>query len=214
MKIVASTSCGPGDSGITKCEPDLIELRLDLMSGDRLAIASQWKNETDTPLVMTLRSRREGGLFPGTGEDWWKIIKPLLPFASYVDIEREFSSYAPEVREQGCTVVGSYHTMTMLSASGLGEIRNTLRMYGDIPKIVVSPGNYDQVLEFLAFTYHAEKPVITSIMGEQFRHVRAVLPLFGSSWIFGHAGTPTSAGQYSVGELRSLFAILEGKSGH
>jgi 3-dehydroquinate dehydratase-1 len=208
VKIVASTNHGPAESGITGSQPDLIELRLDLMSGDRLTVAARWREVTDIPLVITLRSRAEGGRFSGTAGDWWEIVNPFLPFASYVDIEQEFSSFSYEVKRQGCTVVGSFHTMSMPSSSGLWDLEKALRTYGDIPKIVVSPKNYDQVLDLLAFTSHAEKPVITSIMGERFRHIRAVLPLFGSSWVFGHAGTPTSVGQYSVEELKSLFAIL------
>jgi 3-dehydroquinate dehydratase I len=210
VKIVASTDRGPAESGITGSQPDLIELRLDLMPGDRRAIAARWHEATDIPLVITLRSRAEGGQFSGTAGEWWEIVNPLVPFASFVDIEQEFSPFAPEVKKQGCTVVGSFHTMSMPSPSGLEDLGRALRTYGDIPKIVVSPGNYDQVLELLAFTSHTEKPVITSIMGERFRHIRAVLPLFGSSWVFGHAGAPTSVGQYSVDELKSLFAILKG----
>jgi 3-dehydroquinate dehydratase I len=209
VKIVASMNSGPAESAITGSQPDLIEIRLDLMPGDRKAIAARWHEVTDIPLVITLRSRAEGGQFIGTAGDWWEMVNPLLPFASYVDIEQQFSSFAPEVKKQGCTVVGSFHTMSMPSLSGLEDLGRALRTYGDIPKIVASPGNYDQVLDLLAFTSHAEKPVITSIMGERFRHIRAVLPLFGSSWVFGHAGTPTSAGQYSVDELKSLFSILK-----
>jgi 3-dehydroquinate dehydratase I len=209
VKIVASTSGGPRDSEIIKYGPDLIELRVDLMTGESRAIAARWQNETDIPLVITLRSSAEGGKFSGTSLEWWETISPLLPFASYVDIEREFSSFAPNVKKQGPIVVGSYHANLMPSLSGLREIERILRSYGDIPKIVVSPGTCEQVLDLLAFTCNAEKPVITSIMGEQFRHIRAVLPLFGSSWAFGYAGSPTSPGQYSVEELKSLFAILK-----
>ena len=209
VKIVASTNGGPSEVEINGCRPDLIELRVDLMAGDCGAIAARWHDENDIPLVITLRSCDEGGQFSGTAGEWWEIINPLLPFASYVDIEQGFSSFAAEVKKQGCIVVGSFHTISMPSSSGLREIEKTLRTFGDIPKIVVSPGTCDQVLDLLAFTCHAEKPVITSIMGEQFRHIRAVLPLFGSSWTFGYAGTPTSAGQYSVEELKSLFAILK-----
>jgi 3-dehydroquinate dehydratase I len=210
VKIVASINRGPGESGITGLQPDLIELRLDLISGDRMTTTARWHEVTNIPLVITLRSSAEGGQFSGTARDWWEIVNPLLPFASYVDIEQQFSSFAPEVKKQGCMVVGSFHTMSMPSLSGLEDLGKVLRTYGDLPKIVVSPEDYDQVLDLLAFTSHAEKPVITSIMGERFRHIRAVLPLFGSSWVFGHAGSATSAGQYSVEELKSLFAILKG----
>ncbi|HTY14347.1 MAG TPA: type I 3-dehydroquinate dehydratase [Methanoregulaceae archaeon] len=209
VNIVASTCGDPSEIDLRRDHPDLIELRIDLMNGDSRAIAERWHNEIDIPLVITLRSSAEGGLFSGTAREWWEITSPLLPFASYVDIEQEFSSFAVKVKKQGPIVVGSYHTTSMPSPNGLREIEKTLRSYGDIPKIVVSPGTCEQVLDLLAFTCSAETPVITSIMGEKFRHIRAVLPLFGSSWAFGYAGSPTSPGQYSVEELKSLFTILK-----
>lgn len=208
VKIVASTYGDPSEIDIGRCCPDLIELRVDLMAGDSRAIVARWRKNTDIPLVITLRSNAEGGQFSGTPEEWWEIICPLIRFASYVDVEQEFSSFAAGITKQGCKVVGSYHTSTMPSPAGLKEIEKILRSYSDIPKIVVAPKTAEQVLELLAFTNSAEKPVITSIMGERFRHIRAVLPLFGSSWTFGYAGEPTSAGQFSVEELRSLFTIL------
>ena len=208
VNIVASTGSDPSAIDLSRELPDLIELRVDLMKGDYRTVAAHWHEKTGIPLVITLRSSAEGGKFSGTAEQWWEIISPLLPFASYVDIEQRFSSFAAEVKKQGCIVVGSYHANSMPSLSGLREIEKNLRRYSDIPKIVVAPGTCDQALDLLAFTCNAEQPVITSIMGERFRHIRAVLPLFGSSWTFGHMGEQTSPGQYSVQELKTLFSIL------
>jgi 3-dehydroquinate dehydratase-1 len=66
---------------------------------------------------------------------------------------------------------------------------------------------------FLSFTLHAEKPVITSIMGDQYRHMRPILPLFGSEWIFGHAGEATAAGQYHIRDLREIYSRLLPETG-
>ena len=141
VKIVASTNGGPSELGITGCSPDLIELRLDLMSGDWRAMAARWREETDIPLVITLRSRAEGGRFSGHAGDWWEIVNPLLPFASYVDIEQGFSSFAPEVKKQGCTVVGSFHTMSMPSSSGLRDTRKGTPNLRGHPKNSCIAGN-------------------------------------------------------------------------
>ena len=47
-------------------------------------------------------------------------------------------------------------------------------------------------------------------MGVQFRHARALLPLFGSEFVYCHTGTPTAAGQYSVEEFVQLKRLLLG----
>jgi 3-dehydroquinate dehydratase-1 len=83
-----------------------------------------------------------------------------------------------------------------------------LRAYGDIPKIVVTPENDADVIELLTFTEAAAKPVCTGVMGSEFRHARAMLPLFGSEFVYCHTGSPTAAGQYSVEEFVQLRTLL------
>ncbi|OQC67187.1 MAG: 3-dehydroquinate dehydratase [Euryarchaeota archaeon ADurb.Bin009] len=46
-------------------------------------------------------------------------------------------------------------------------------------------------------------------MGAGFRYARAVLPLFGSEFVFCHAGTPTAEGQYHIREMRQLADLLK-----
>jgi 3-dehydroquinate dehydratase I len=208
MKIVASTNTGPQGKKFPGSSPDLIELRLDLCEGDGTNLAKTWTDYTDIPLILTLRSGEEGGLFPGAPDEWEKRIRPVLPFASYIDIEQRFSHFAPSIKDQGLIIVGSYHTPTMPSVRELKTVEQNLRAYCDIPKLVVTPKHYDDVLGFLSFTLHAEKPIITSIMGVDFRHIRLVLPFFGSEWIFGYMGKPTSSGQYHIDDLKTVFNIM------
>jgi 3-dehydroquinate dehydratase-1 len=201
VKIVASTCVGPGEADLSSGTPELIELRIDRVEGDRIKIVKAWSEFQGIPLIITLRSKQEGGLFTGTASEWFREIEPLLPFASYVDIEQRYSSFAPAIKNTGPKIVASYHASHMPSQSELVLINKNLRKYGDIPKIVVGPVSHDDVLILLSFTLHAEKPIITSIMGDNFRNIRPILPIFGSEWIFGHMGDPTSAGQYHINEL-------------
>ena len=85
-----------------------------------------------------------------------------------------------------------------------------LRAYGQIPKIVVTPQTDADLIELLTFTQAAHKPIVTGVMGAQFRHARALLPLFGSEFVYCHTGTPTAAGQYSVEEFVQLKKLLFG----
>jgi len=208
MKIVVSTCERPGVTDLLRYNPDLIEVRLDLLNGDPSGIVQEWYTKTEIPLVLTLRSEQEGGTFSGNADSWFETINPLLPYASYIDIEQRFSSHARYIREQGVNIVASYHMKRMPSIEELAAIDDTLRNYGDIPKIVVTPSDEHDIIMFLSFTLHAEKPVITSIMGEEYRHMRPILPLFGSEWIFAHAGNATAAGQYHIRDLREIYARL------
>lgn len=208
MKIVISTYERAGRTELLQYNPDLIEVRLDLLREDVAEIVQEWYAKTEIPLILTLRSEKEGGTFSGDSDSWFETIKPLLPYASFVDVEQRFSSHARYIREQGVGIVASYHMERMPSIQELAMIDDKLREYGDIPKIVVTPSDEHDIIMLLSFTLHAEKPVVTSIMGEQYRHMRPVLPLFGSDWIFGHAGEATAAGQYHVNDLREIYVRL------
>jgi|WetSurMetagenome_2_1015567.scaffolds.fasta_scaffold38930_2 3-dehydroquinate dehydratase I len=208
MKIVVSTSKRPDSTDLLQYNPDLIEIRLDLLQEELPQIVQEWYAKTEIPLILTIRSGEEGGAFSGNPETWFETIEPLLSYATYIDIERRFSTYAQFIREQGISIVASYHMKRMPSIQELATIDDSLREYGDIPKIVVTPADEHDLIILLSFTLHAEKPVITSIMGDQYRHMRPILPLFGSGWIFGHAGEATAAGQYHIRDLREIYDRL------
>jgi 3-dehydroquinate dehydratase-1 len=186
---------------------DLVELRLDRFSGRLTAETTVILEENPLPLILTVRSRQEGGGFQGSPDDWREIAGPFLPYASCVDLEQQFAGLAPEMKLLEKTVIASFHHDGMLSSEALEAAASALRPYG-IPKIVVKPGTLDDVITFCSFTSHTKKPVITSIMGGGFRFARILLPLFGSSLIFCYAGIPAAEGQFTVPEARQILARL------
>jgi 3-dehydroquinate dehydratase-1 len=186
---------------------DLVELRLDRFPGGLTAKTAAILEENLLPLILTVRSRKEGGGFDGSVDAWSEVAKPFLPYADFVDLEQQFAGFAPEVKQLNKTVIASFHHDGMLSGGALEAAGSRLRQYG-IPKIVVKPGTLDDVLAFCSFTSHTRKPVITSIMGGDFRFARILLPLFGSSMIFCYAGIPAAEGQFTVPEARQILAPL------
>ena len=96
----------------------------------------------------------------------------------------------------------------MLPLPVLFGLEQELRAYGDIPKIIVTPENEDDLIDLIAFTRAAKKPICTGVMGARFRYARAILPLFGSELVYCHTGDPTAAGQYSVKEYVALARLL------
>ena len=208
MKIVAALT-DPAHAGkAKKLGADIIELRIDLYDGDLLKIVKKAKAACGLPVILTLRSAQEGGQFFGTPEEWMAKLAPLLPYADYVDVERQFANNVPAIREAGKKIIASHHSGQMVPLYILFVMERELRVYGDIPKIVVTPQGDEDVLELLAFTQAAHKPICTGVMGGEFRHARAMLPLFGSEFVYCHMGEPTAAGQYSVQEFVELRRIL------
>ncbi|MDN7023439.1 type I 3-dehydroquinate dehydratase [Methanoculleus sp. FWC-SCC1] len=208
MKIVASIQEPDMLDMAVSAKANFIELRLDMMEGDLAGTVELIRARTVLPLIATLRSRDEGGRFEGTSDDWFAIIEPLVRHVDLVDIETRYREHAPKIMSHGVQIIASLHRPDMPTRFELEQIALELRLFGDIPKIAVGLRSQAELLDLLAYTSEAPKPICVSIVGEQFRCARALLPLFGSELAYCHVGTPTARGQYHVEELKQLLEML------
>jgi 3-dehydroquinate dehydratase-1 len=208
MKLAASVSDLAFIKEALQYGADLIEIRLDLIRDTSHEELVSSLSGIDMPVLLTLRSEREGGRFRGNADEWWEIMEPFIPDAEMVDLEQSFIEHAPRLREMGKTVIASFHSNLMPGPGELEAVGNALRTYGHIPKIVPKPRDNDDLISLISFTQHSPKPVITSVMGEDFRFARILLAFFGSEIIFSYVGAPASPGQYHLKEARSLLEKL------
>lgn len=210
MKIVASITDASQAAVARDAGADLIECRLDLMAGDAVQQMRAVRESVSLPVIATFRSAMEGGRYFGNAIEWFSRIEPVLPFAEYVDIEQRYSGHAPKVRESGRMIIASHHEGAMIPLPDLFLLERELRVFGDIPKIIVTPQDEDDLIDLISFTKAANKPIATGVMRGTYRWARAVLPLLGSELVYCHAGVSTAEGQYSVAEFVSLMKILKG----
>jgi 3-dehydroquinate dehydratase-1 len=208
MKIVVSLTSPDEIQKAVTLGADLVELRLDLMDEDLSAVMAGCSGECAVPLIATLRSMDEGGTFTGDPDRWFSIVQPFLDLVDYVDVERRFRKFSPLIRYQHTQVIASAHINYMPPPDDLKAIERDLRNFGDIPKIAVTPSSRRDLLDLLSFTLDAEKPVITSVQGAEFRYARTFLPFFGSEMVYCHIGAPTAEGQYDIRELQHLEELL------
>ena len=184
---------------------DFIELRIDLFHAEPETVCQR----DDVPFIVTLRSVAEGGLFSGSPADWWRIIEQWCPYASYIDIEQQFSEYAREVRTRGPGIIASLHLPDTPDVETLFACEKALRAYGDIPKIIATPHSKEDLLRLLSVTNATEYPVCTGTMGPELRFGRILAGLFGSEMIYCHYGRPTAEGQYHIKDMQEILRLLE-----
>ncbi len=208
MKLVASIHDPDTLDLAVSAGANFIELRLDLIEGDLADTVELIRARTIIPIIATLRSREEGGRFTGDADAWFEIVEPLIRHVDIVDVEARYREHAPTIMTHGVQIIASHHRPEMPNRAELDALASDLRAFGDIPKIAVSPQSQADVLALLAFTCEAPKPICVSIVGEEYRYTRALLPLFGSEFAYCHAGTPTAKGQYHVEELKQLLEML------
>ena len=212
MNIVAALTDASYAGAARDKGADMIEFRLDLMHGDILSQIAAAKKETNLPIIATLRSAEEGGNYFGNADEWFKKIEPVLPLVDYIDVEQRFAMHAAAIKSAGKKIIASHHCGQMMPFHVLFVLERELRAYGDIPKIIMTPANADDLIELLAFTHAAKKPICTGVMGSEFRYARAMLPFFGSELVYCHVGTATAAGQYSVEEFVDLMKRMKSQA--
>ncbi|HDQ08385.1 MAG TPA: type I 3-dehydroquinate dehydratase [Methanoculleus sp.] len=207
MKTVVALTSKEDISEAASCGADLIELRIDLFDISPEDIAAV--KTPLPPLIVTLRSREEGGRFDGTPEEWLAAMSHWCGTAAWIDVERKFSNYSRNLTKLGsCGIISSAHLPDTPGPEGLAALEAELRDYGDVPKIIVTPHSHHDVLCLLAFTLDAPKPVCTGAMGDGFRYARAVAPLVGSEFVYCHFGTPTAPGQYHIDTMKNILEEL------
>lgn len=208
-RLIISVSSAGDFINAKKYGPDLIEIRIDLLEDDGKNLLEECRKQKTIPLIGTIRSRREGGGFEGPGEKWYEKIKPWIPVCDYIDLEIPLSGFSSDLRDSGKKIISSVHLGYMPDEEELFSIEKDLEKMGDIPKIIVTPEDRDDVLRLCRFTLGCSKPAITGVMGADYRWARALCCLFGSYAVFCHAGSPASEGQYHIDEMREILSLLD-----
>ena len=190
-------------------QPDLIEIRTDLIEGTSLC-PEHLPGQDNIPIIVTCRSRTEGGRFTGTPAEWFERVEPWLSHARAIDLERNQKDFCSTMKAQGLDIIASCHCPRMLTRDEFSHLEGELRSMGTLPKIVVTPSSVKDVLILIDLTESAPKPICTGIQGKRFRFGRLLLPLAGSELVYCHTGTPVAEGQYHIADFRTLFALLQG----
>jgi len=200
-------------------EADLIEVRADglgectpeavhhLLAGLKKAASAR--------IILTVRSRAEGGRFNGSEEERKKIILGNIHLADMVDIELR-SAMRDEVvqkaRANNLKVIISYHDFD--KTPGFEEmeriIEEEVSAGADYAKVAFMANTLHDVLTLLQVTEQMAKKtsVIAISMGETGMISRIAAPVFGSSVAYVKAGRKTAPGQLSLGDTRKVLSLL------
>ncbi|MCC4770534.1 type I 3-dehydroquinate dehydratase [Methanosarcina sp. DH2] len=212
---------------------DILEVRLDLLGVKDLERAAETvreiKSETGLPVIVTNRSRKEGGKWEGKERERTGLLTGLLSFKDgpdkngpdAVDIElfadrEERDKVIKVAKEYGKTVIVSSHDF--LKTPSLQEMKAILEeMFlsgADIAKLAVMPQSMEDVLNLLRVTLDfrgAGKSVCTIAMGEQGKHTRVIAPLYGSVLTYASMEKDSAAapGQLPVDEVKKIMEMLK-----
>jgi len=210
-RIVAVLGAEATRDVLSLADADMVEVRLDLVKGDRLEVMKAVRKATELPIIATNRIKSEGGQFEGSEGDRIGLLAKAADYADYVDIELSAEQRAELMERVNKPAIVSYHNFAR--TPGREELRAILKEIKNrkaaIAKIAVTPTNMRDNLEILELLLEAEMPLCVIAMGQVGRHLRAVAPLYGSALTYGYVSRAAAPGQMSIAELRQAQRLLD-----
>jgi 3-dehydroquinate dehydratase-1 len=162
------------------------------------------------PLILTIRSNKEGGKKPQGDAKRLELVSALMPYADFVDIELSSSVIIKNVincaKKYGKKVIVSYHNFKSTPrATLLEDIISRSRAAGaDIVKVAATVRRW-QNLNTLAGLLIGEKNLVVIGMGAGGVLSRVFFPMLGSAFTYGSVGDATAPGQLKVREIKAKW---------
>lgn len=206
---------------------DIVEWRIDFFeevtdSKATAIFSHDLKKILAKPLLITFRSKREGGELELPDAQYFAIYHEIVAngAADLLDVElfmpeKEVAALLLAAKEKEVKIVMCNHDF--FATPEKEEIIQRLRLMqakgADICKIAVMPNSAQDVLTLLNATdemsrLYADRPIITMSMGDKGMVSRISGQLFGSAATFGAAKQASAPGQVPVSELRSILKTL------
>ena len=192
---------------------DMVEVRLDLTGfcGGKWIGQCEAIQKQGLPVLLTIRSQREGGEWRGREAERLALYLAGLKSVSAVDVE--IGSHALELLAQaahkrGVKVVGSFHDFVAtpdLARLEVVEIRGRA-MGADVVKIATTVKDARDLARLFALPAQAQGPICVLGMGDRGGISRVALPCAGSCLAYGALGKATAPGQWSCRDLAKELA--------
>ncbi|MBD5806254.1 type I 3-dehydroquinate dehydratase [Limosilactobacillus walteri] len=207
---------------------DMVEWRLDFFAKihNRAAIIETARVLRqileDRPLLVTLRTKNEGGNYQPTIAEYINIYRELIKshLVDLIDIEvlQPPTAILPLVRlahnEQVKVIMSNHDFSQTPSATVLqARIERMADLGADIAKFAVMPQSREDLLTILRVSlHHADLtdgiPLVAIGMGQQGKIIRIGGEIFGSCISFGTVGKASAPGQLAVAKLSEILDVL------
>ncbi|WP_369978685.1 type I 3-dehydroquinate dehydratase [Xanthomonas bundabergensis] len=208
------------DTDIAEWRIDYLDIALDRKAlarlGPQVAKALHGK-----PLLLTFRTKAEGGARPIADADYGKLYATLLKarFADLLDVEmfRDAAlvqALVAQAHAAGVAVVMSSHDFerTPDTAEIVARLQRQQALGADVLKIAVMPHDAGDVLKLLDATWQlrrsSDRPLLTMAMGGTGVVSRLSGETFGQALTFGMLGKASAPGQVEVGRLREVLDTI------
>ncbi len=201
---------------------DIVEVRADALrtsnyKSEVKRLIKTLKIQKDIPLILTIRSEKEGGAFLGSESERIETIIDAMKLADAIDIElrtKDIDRVLDEARKNKIPTIISYHDFN--GTPGRDALRRIIEeeisLGASLAKIAVTVKNKKDVLRLIKITEefsNQETPIATMGMGDLGKFARIACVFFGSAMMYTSVAEPTATGQLDLNTALDILKKLE-----
>ena len=191
---------------------DYAEIRFDFLNPNLVPDALQQIKKDLRKCVCTLRPVSEGGKFEGGEKNRISIIKLIAEYNPFLlDVELNTLSKNKNLRRYlkntGTDILVSWHNFKQTpSNSALKKKLTQMKKISNNIKIVTMAKSINDATQVLSLYKNNNTKLIAFSMGNYGRISRILCLFLGSPYTYTSLGKPIAPGQFSVDEVKSIFA--------
>jgi len=191
---------------------DYAEIRLDFLNPNLAPDTLQQIKKDLRKCVCTLRPVSEGGKFEGGEKNRISIIKLIAEYNPFLlDVELNTLSKNKNLRRYlkntGTDILVSWHNFKQTpSNSALKKKLTQMKKISNNIKIVTMAKSINDATQVLSLYKNNNVKLIAFSMGNYGRISRILCLFLGSPYTYASLGKPIAPGQFSVDEVKSIFA--------
>jgi len=191
---------------------DYAEIRFDFLNPNLVPDALQQIKKDLRKCVCTLRPISEGGKFEGGEKNRISIIKLIAEYNPFLlDVELNTLSKNKNLRRYlkntGTDILVSWHNFKQTpSNSALKKKLTQMKKISNNIKIVTMAKSINDATQVLSLYKNNNTKLIAFSMGNYGRISRILCLFLGSPYTYVSLGKPVAPGQFSVDEVKSIFA--------
>ena len=215
-RIAIAISDKEDNRSIKSSEVDIVEVRLDQFESlDSRHIKNSIiaRKELGIPLILTIRSKAEGGARHITDRSKLKIFEDTISLVDAVDIELRSSIVSKVIalaKKNKKVAIVSWHDFksTPDNRTLVGILRKAKKLGADIVKIAAKANKAEDIVKLLEFTRaNKDKNIITISLGSIGAISRLFFPMVGSLITYSYISQPSGSGQLPLEILREQLRL-------
>ena len=191
---------------------DYAEIRFDFLNPNLVPDALQQIKKDLRKCVCTLRPVSEGGKFEGGEKNRISIIKLIAEYNPFLlDVELNTLSKNKNLRRYlkntGTDILVSWHNFKQTPSNSVLKKKLTqMKKISNNIKIVTMAKSINDATQVLSLYKNNNTKLIAFSMGNYGRISRILCLFLGSPYTYASLGKPIAPGQFSVDEVKSIFA--------